>query len=873
LFGYEENELTGQNVNILMRGPFRSEHDEYLRSSHDKHTNVIIGRRVEVSGLHKNGSSLTLDLSVNELRVDNERSYIGVLRDISETKRIYQELWKSNEKNLALLRNASDGIHIIDTNGNLIEASDSFCSMLGYQREEAIGMHVSKWEAQLTGSELQLALGKRFETGERSEFETRHRRKDGTIIDVEISGCRLELDGEPVLFNSSRDVSNRKRLYSELIQARSAADSANKAKSDFLANMSHEIRTPISAITGFAFLAQRIDIPQRALSYFQKINSAATTLLGIVNDILDFSKIEAGKMDLEVIKFNLDEVIENVAGLFSNKAREKGVELSFGSSSDVPAWLLGDPLRLTQILTNLINNAIKFTDQGEITLLVGIVNNESNQITLRFVVKDTGIGMSLEQQTSLFKPFSQADSSTTRKYGGTGLGLVISKQLVNLMGGNIYAESEVGKGTSFIFTAQFGIPISVVNDVKLSSSFIAGKKILVVDDSAVMRKLLVALLHKLGCQTEEAESGSALLKLMQTQANADCIVMDWRMPGMDGIEAARQIREQAIAVPIVIVTGDEPELARAQAGDLVQQIMAKPVSPSKLLNCLVTLFGGQTQIQENQSGQISIPDLTGRHILLVDDNEFNREVGTELVNLTKATISTSHDGQHAVNCVLVGDKNVHFDLILMDLQMPVMDGYEAAKLIMARYPMMPIIALTADVMTNERHRLIDAGIRDVLTKPIQIDQLFQLLSHYLEAKSNIPTVISPAVQEEGEKSDQDELPELPGFDIKAALERVGDDISLYRQFLCMFRDRNINIMKEFRLSLKQGDMVAAKRFIHTLKGSAGTIGATHLSATAEQMELELEKAANPDSVLDTELMKKLDMEWEAVMASLAKLNS
>ncbi len=858
LFGYVENELIGQNVSMLTPVQYRSGQDKLLHQDEAGQISLVIGQRVEWSGLHRDGSILSLEFSLNKLVDDKGVSYIGVLRDISETKRVYQELWKSNEKNHALLRNASDGIHILDAKGIVIEASDSFCDMLGYQRSEILGLDISNWDAAFAdSSELAEVMAKQFESPERFQFETSHRRKDGVIIDVEISGSRLELDGGLVLFCSSRDITQRKHLYKELILAKSDAETANKAKSEFLANMSHEIRTPISAIIGFLFLVQRLDISQRALNYLNKINTATLTLQGIINDILDFSKIEAGKMDIESIKFNLDKVIENIEGLFGSKARQQGIELCFGAASGVPAWLQGDPLRLTQILTNLVNNALKFTRQGEVTLLVELYGMAGNQVTLRFTVKDTGIGMTAEQKAALFKPFSQADSSTTRKYGGTGLGLVISQKLAQLMEGAISVDSEVGKGSSFSLLARF----SLVNEVEVLSSTLSGKRLLVVDDSNIMRKLLVGILQKLGCESIEADSGMAMLDKLAAGLSVDGIIMDWHMPGMDGVAAARLIRAQGLRLPIALITGDDPELARAEAGKLVQLIIAKPISSAKLYNSLISLFGGIVPIPDKQTEQIGIPDLSGRRILLVDDNEFNREVGRELVALTRAEVDTANDGQIAVNTLL--DRNQSYQLILMDLQMPVMDGYAAAKIIRARYPQLPIIALTADVMSKEGGRLVDAGISEVLTKPIQADSLFKTLSRFLDTTVERVPILPVGGQEQN----------LPGFDIKAALERVGGNNDLYRRALQMFKERNAASFADFRQAMVAGDMKTARRLLHTLKGTSGTIGAVVFSAAAAAMEVELHQAAATEDLVNSEVFGKLEAEWGVVMTSLEILTA
>ena len=873
MFGYEEAELVGKNINILMPEPQHSAHDGYLLNRLNRETSTVIGRRLELPALHRNGTIFLIDVSVNELVEEARTSYIGVLRDISVAKHIQLELQKSNEKNIALLRNSSDGVHILDVDGNVIEASDSFCAMLGYQRDEIIGMNVSAWDACFNLEQIEAAIWQLVSQQNHLLFETRHRRKDGTEFDVEISSHSINLDGRPVLFNSSRDITVRKQLHDELVHARMVAESANTAKSEFLANMSHEIRTPISAVIGFSSLAKSIELPPKAANYFKKINTAATSLLGIVNDILDFSKIEAGKLDMEDISFNLDEVFENMTSLFGNKARAKGVELSFGSSSGVPVLLSGDPLRLTQVLTNLLSNAIKFTERGEITLLVELIKNEGDYVQLQFVVKDTGIGMTPVQLASIFKPFAQADNSITRKYGGTGLGLVICQQLVELMGGKIFTESEVGSGTRVSFTALFG----VVTDNVVSTQNFSGKRVVVVDDSPVMRKLVMAQLRKLGCDPAEVDSSTTLIAKLQAGETADCIIMDWRMPDLDGVAAARKLRAMNISVPIILITGDDPELARAEAGQAVNEIVSKPISTAKLNQCLFSLFGGTTLVQETNTQSIFIPDLSGHRILLVDDNEFNREVGTELVSLTKAVVITANDGQQAVDAVLMGERNSNesFDLILMDIQMPVMDGYAAAEIIRAKLPQLPIVAITADVATNGRERIVEAGMNYILTKPIDDSKLYRLLNKLLRPQTTISKEVLLASKDVSSPPAQtqhvDDWLNLPGFDSKAALDRMSGNVAMYRKFLLMFRDRNAFSPKAFHDAMKQTDLADARRMTHTLKGTAGSVGATKLSVAAEDLQVEIEAAIQSAQPVSLESVQKLESEWELAMASLLKL--
>jgi PAS domain S-box-containing protein len=875
MFGYEEAELVGKNINILMPEPHQSAHDGYLLNRRNSETSTVIGRRLELPALHRNGTIFSIDVSVNELAEENRISYIGVLRDITETKRIQNELQKIYEKNIAILRNASDGIHILDIQGYVIDASDAFCNMLGYSRDEIIGMNVSAWDTQFSPEEVKEVIKKEFTQAEQTIFETRHRRKDGSEFDVEISGHAIDLEGRPVLFNSSRDITVRKQLHDELVHARTVAESANTAKSEFLANMSHEIRTPISAIIGFSSLAQRMDLPPKADSYFKKINTAASSLLGIVNDVLDFSKIEAGKLDMEDISFSLDEVFENITSLFGNKARSKGIELSFGSTAGVPVSLSGDPLRLTQVLTNLLSNAIKFTERGEITLLVELIKNEDDYVELQFGVKDTGIGMTPEQQASIFKPFAQADNSITRKYGGTGLGLVICQQLVGLMGGKIFAESKAGEGTHVCFTALFG----VVSDKVTSLPNFAGKRVIVVDDSPVMRKLVMAQLRKLNCSPAEVDSSTTLISILQSGDTADCIVMDWHMPDLDGVEAARKLSAMGINVPIILMTGDDPELARAEAGNLVMEIVAKPISTSKLNECLVTLFGGIAVVKETNHQSVIIPDLSGHRILLVDDNEFNREVGTEFVSLTKAVVVTANDGQQAVDAVLKGDgdSSERFDLILMDIQMPVMDGYAAAELIRAKCPQLPIVAITADVTPKGRDRMVEAGMNYILSKPIDDSKLYRLLTKLLRPQATVSTEVvqtSVGISTSSMIAEHvDDWLNLPGFDSKSALDRMSGNETMYRKFLLLFRDRNAFSPKAFHEALKQTDLSDARRMIHTLKGTAGSVGAVKLSVAAENLQLEIDAATPSAQPVSPESIQKLETEWERAMVSLSKLNS
>ena len=634
---------------------------------------------------------------------------------------------------------------------------------------------------------------------------------------------------------------------------------ATKYKSEFLANMSHEIRTPMNAIIGFADLMLKTDLDSKQRSYLDHINRSSRSLLTIINDILDFSKIEAGKLVLENRDFSIDEVLQELSGMFSMNADDKGVALSVSAAPGVPRMLKGDSLRLRQVVINLVANAVKFTGRGSVSVLVDVDTIDKRSVDLLFSVKDTGIGIDSEQIDGLFDSFSQADGSATRRYGGTGLGLAICKQLVEMMNGRIWVESETGLGSCFFFTVRFGVSDGSVRDSTERYNSLKHLKLLIADDDRKSQRKLLEALSAYNVRATAVTSGkSAIFELSEAQASEpyQMVLVDWQMPDMDGIETALRIRadKRFDQIPIVMMTDfDRHELLRQADHIDIAGVIDKPVDSSQMLNTLLHAIHKQPVIYSGRPAGAKklvrrTEEFYGARVLLVEDNIINQRVASEILKNAGIMVDTAENGEVAVQKVQTTD----YDTVLMDIQMPVMDGYEATGLIKQLPGVVapPIIAMTAHAMKGDREKCLDAGMDDYISKPIDSEKLLFTLSKWIPEKATAGAVIIDGLSGAEPETDIDaaasSVDDLPGIDLEQGLQRLGQNRELYRLILSEFRQEYRGAMTQLQRFLDENDREGAIRYAHTIKGMAGNLSAVGLADAALELEMALQESAVED---------------------------
>ena len=844
MLGYSPEEMMGQPVHALIHHT-RADGTDYLLDDclmYHSYTKGVKRTRDDEVLWRKDGSCFPVLYNSVPVR-DTEGELSGavvVFHDITESKKAEQAIITERERLQTILDTSPVGVSIT-SDGAIQFANPRFTELFGLHCGDSMSSSYVDPDDQ---GKMRAIMD---QDGVLRDYELQSYGPNREIRDVMVSVQCIEYHGKESYLGWQVDISDLKRVQNELASAKVVAEEATKAKGDFLANMSHEIRTPMNAIIGLGHLAMMTEMTAKQRDYLTKINSSSKALLGIINDILDFSKIEAGKLDMEAIDFDLNEVLDNLTSMVALKAADKGLEFLIASQPDLPTNLVGDPLRLGQVLINLVNNAVKFTDEGDITVAISVQEQGEKEATLRFEVRDTGVGMTKKQRGKLFKAFSQADASTTRKYGGTGLGLTISKRLTEMMGGEIGVDSTVGEGSTFHFTARFGIAShEIVKKRQVVPNDLQGLRVLIVDDNATSREILANFMDSFGFDYGEAASGKEAITELEMAPEDHVyglVLMDWKMPGMDGIQASKRIKQHKglKTIPSIIMVssyGREELMKKADEVGL-DGYLVKPVNQSMLFDTIMYAFGKNTEDRKDtHSTSISISEkLRGAHLLLVEDNEINQQVARELLGKAGITVSIANNGKEAIEAI----EREYFDGVLMDLQMPVMGGIEATEKIRKddRFQTLPIIAMTANAMTGDREKCIDAGMNDHIAKPIDITELFETLGRWV-TPSNPAAFVEAETSSEDVSPDVIEIPAMDGIDIEGGIRRVGGNRKLYRNILMKFRSSQANAVTEVKAAVADDDMESATRAAHTVKGVAGNIGADDLQAAARALESALE---------------------------------
>jgi PAS domain S-box-containing protein len=762
---------------------------------------------------------------------------MGVLRKLQaqrvERDRAQRELSEQEQKYHRLVNSLSTYfVYGKDVEGRITFVSDSALRLFGLPAPEVM--------KRLQNPIVSVAVSRPHANDNERTHEVELQSADGVLHHVELAEVRsYDDDGKFEGFEGiARDVTSQRAVQEELRQAKEQAETANNAKSQFLANMSHEIRTPLNAILGMSTLALKHEAPPKTVEYLEKIRASGKLLGQIIEDILDLSRIEAGRLEIERVDFDLDELLAELSDVVGVRAGQKNLEVLFSAAPEVPRSLRGDPVRLKQVLLNLLNNALKFTNSGEIVVEITPCEMRRERAEVRFTVRDTGIGIDNRHLPTLFEPFTQVDSSLARKFGGAGLGLAISRRLVRMMGGEMQVESTPGSGSTFTFTAQFDLPRGASGPRRLADEF-RDLPVLVADDNGSARAVLSTMLQSLSCRVTSVASGDEAVAEALRAAKAGSpyrlALLDWKMPGLDGAEAAAKLSasdDLPVRLPVILVTAYEREYAERGSHEVgIDAVLHKPVSPSMLHDALLGVLAPASR--RFRTGERPAPAKfeQEKRILLVEDNEINRQVARELLSAAGLHVTEAHNGYAALDKLAAET----FDVVLMDVQMPELDGVETVKAIRAqeRLRSLPVIAMTAHAMLGDRERFLECGMSDYIAKPIEEEQLLGVLSKWINA------VPAPVAREEKPQAAAASPQLLPGLNVGDGVRRASGNADLYRRLLAEFRRDIDALIPRLNDALARGANKEMLDDLHSLKGCAATLGARRVSDHAATLEVRL----------------------------------
>lgn len=842
--GYKAEEVVGEMHTIIKNGAISPDLFKEIREFAEKKGSW----RGELESKTKKGDSFWCSISISGV-LDSEGKLIHMVlieEDITERKLAEEK----SQKLLTAVEKSPVMVSIATPKGIVDYVNPQYSTVTGFSSKEVIGKTHSLLKTGVLSKSKYDEIFKYLQNRKNWSGELESRKKDGSAFwsSLSLAGVQDKVGNLTHIVIIEEDITERKGFEFKLAKAKEMAEDATKAKSEFLATMSHEIRTPMNAIIGLSQLAMATDLDSKQFDYVKKINSSGHSLLGIINDILDFSKIEAGKLNFENIDFDLEQVFDDHANVVTYKAHEKGLEFVLGIGKNVPLSLVGDPLRLRQVLVNLVNNAIKFTHEGEISVLANLVKESEETVLLEFSVNDSGIGIEEQKLNKLFKSFSQADASTTRKYGGTGLGLAICKGIVDGQNGEIWVKSTEGKGSSFCFTLPFTKQKTQKKDLFIPTPDVRGLKVLLCDDNATALEILENTLEDLLFKVTAVKSGAEAIRMLEQNIESpfDLLLLDWKMPEMDGIETIKALKAKFgvnVIPSIIMVTAYNSDEIYQNVKDMdISGLLVKPVSHSTLLNAIMNAFGKIDTVKSYDRNELNkkvekIASLKGARILLVEDNEINQQVAKELIEAAGINVDVAENGQVAVNILKT---NAHkYQLVFMDIQMPVMDGYSATSLIREDLKLLnlPIVAMTADAITGVKEKCLKVGMNDFITKPIDTDNLYKTLKKHIPEGSFEAEILDKPVGELKEVG----IPKFKHINTNEGLNRVNNNGELYADLLNKFHSRYSAFEQDIADVLSKPEEL--KRYIHTLKGTSGSIGAMNLHKASIELELHI---LNPD---------------------------